>query len=67
MKNQGKSDKIFFYVPILCGIGDKFWGYSLSCLTCVRTRAPFNSDVDFLLSQVSHSEKKGAKKQPKIQ
>ena len=32
-------------------------------LTCIRVRAPSNSDVVFLLSQVSHTEQKLVEKQ----
>ena len=38
-----------------------------SSRTCAYVRAPSNSDVVFLLSQVSHAEKKVDKKQPEIQ
>ena len=38
-----------------------------SSRTCAYVRAPSNSDVVFLLSQVSHAEKKWTKKQPEIQ
>ena len=60
-KNQGKSDKIFFYISILFGTDDKKMTCRVFCFTYARTCAPSNSDVDFLLSQVSHKGKFGGK------
>ena len=39
----------------------KWWFFVFPCLTYARMRAPSNSDVDFLLSQVSHKGKFGGK------
>ena len=64
-KKQRKTDILFCrYVEIDMPTlqNDCIW----SSRTCAYVRAPSNSDVVFLLSQVSHAEKKGTKNSRKF-
>ena len=48
----------YFSEPLFCVVKLTKWRFFVFfCLTYARTRAPSNSDVDFLLSQVSHKGK----------
>ena len=58
---KGKITGNYLFSTITCH-------YSIEVhLTYARTRAPSNSDVDFLLSQVSHKEKNSERKQFEIE
>ncbi len=54
----------YFSEPLFCVVKLTKWRFFVFfCLTYARMRAPSNSDVDFLLSQVSHKGKFGGKNQ----
>ena len=54
----------YFSEPLFCVVKLTKWRFFVFfCLTYARMRAPSNSDVDFLLSQVSHKGKFWGKNQ----